>query len=86
MTEEQRIRILRQIEKMDGTDAFATKGKAPVMNERAWGGLKPLADEGLVLLDESEFPVWEADGSHVLGRGFVSLTEAGRGALAQSST
>ena len=83
MSGEPNVRILRQIAELDGADAFKTKGKAPVMSEKAWAMLRPMADAGLIVLDESEAPIMDLDRfGHMLGRGFASLTEAGRAAIA----
>lgn len=74
--------LLALIERTYASDAYRTPGKSPVMNADLWASLQPYADQGFVELDESSAPlITIRGGKTMLGRGFVSLTDAGRALL-----
>lgn len=78
--------LLGRIERAYATDAHRTAGKAPVMNADLWAALRPYADQGFVALHENEAPLVEVAGKIMLGRGFVSITDAGRALLPVQAT
>jgi hypothetical protein len=76
--------LLKDIRDIEATDIHRTAGKAPVVTDVFWEFLRPLADDGLIVMDASEAPLMSGKDGVLVGRGFVSLTEAGRAALVQN--
>lgn len=70
-----KARVLRAVDNLDGTDIYGMTGKSPIWGAGAMAVFKPLIEEGLLRLDESELPISR---DHAMGLGFVIMTEAGR--------
>jgi hypothetical protein len=76
-TEEEKL--LHDIQKAEGSDAYRSKGKAPVMTAMLWDLLDEfLAKPGFITMDASEAPLLRTKAGTLVGRGFVSLTDTGR--------